>query len=106
MVWLHGGAHVIGSGTFPIFDGTQLARQGVIVVTINYRLGALGYFAHPALTAEADADAPLGNFGLMDQLVALRWVQANIGSFGGSGTGHPVRRVGRRGEHNDLIVDA
>ncbi len=83
MVWLHGGAHVIGSGTFPIFDGTQLARQGVIVVTINYRLGALGYFAHPALTAEADADAPLGNFGLMDQLVALRWVQANIGSFGG-----------------------
>ncbi|MGB2178085.1 MAG: carboxylesterase/lipase family protein [Hyphomonas sp.] len=83
MVWIHGGAHVIGSGTFPIFDGTQLARQGVIVVTINYRLGALGYFAHPALTAEADADAPLGNFGLMDQLAALRWVQANIASFGG-----------------------
>ncbi len=83
MVWIHGGAHVIGSGTFPIFDGTQLARQGVIVVTINYRLGALGYFAHPALTAEAEADAPLGNFGLMDQLAALRWVQTNIASFGG-----------------------
>lgn len=83
MVWIHGGAHVIGSGTFPIFDGTQLAKQGVVVVTINYRLGALGYFAHPALTAEVEAEAPLGNFGLMDQLAALRWVQTNIASFGG-----------------------
>lgn len=83
MVWIHGGAHVIGSGTFPIFDGTELARQGVIVVTINYRLGALGYFAHPALTNEAPPDAPLGNFGLMDQLAALRWIQQNIAAFGG-----------------------
>ena len=83
MVWIHGGAHVIGSGTFPIFDGTELARQGVIVVTINYRLGPLGYFAHPALTDEATTDTPLGNFGLMDQLAALRWVQQNIAAFGG-----------------------
>lgn len=83
MVWIHGGAHVIGSGTFPIFDGMELARQGVIVVTINYRLGVLGYFAHPALTAEATPDAPLGNLGLMDQLAALRWVQQNIAAFGG-----------------------
>ncbi|MDK2768116.1 MAG: carboxylesterase/lipase family protein [Sphingomonas sp.] len=83
MVWIHGGAHVLGSGTFPVFDGTALARQGVILVTINYRLGALGYFAHPALTAEAHRGELFGNFGLMDQLEALRWVQRNIGSFGG-----------------------
>lgn len=84
MVWLHGGAHVIGSGTFPAFDGSQLARDGVIVVTINYRLGALGYFAHPALTAEAAAsETPIGNYGLMDQIAALEWVRANIAAFGG-----------------------
>lgn len=83
MVWIHGGAHVLGSGTFPVFDGTALARQDIIVVTINYRLGLLGYFAHPALTAEAAPDAPLGNYGLMDQLAALEWVRANIAAFGG-----------------------
>ncbi len=83
LVWIHGGAHVIGSGGFPAFDGTHLARQGMIVVTLNYRLGLLGYFAHPALTAEAHTDAPLGNYGLMDQLAALQWVQDNIAAFGG-----------------------
>lgn len=83
MVWIHGGAHVIGSGTFPAFDGSALARQGVIVVTVNYRLGALGYFAHPALTRAAPKDEATGNYGLMDQLAALRWVQANIAAFGG-----------------------
>lgn len=83
IVWIHGGAHVIGSGTFPIFDGANLARQGAIVITINYRLGLLGYFAHPALTAEAPADAPLGNYGMMDQLAALRWVKENVAAFGG-----------------------
>ncbi|ASR50303.1 carboxylesterase/lipase family protein [Blastomonas fulva] len=83
MVWIHGGAHVIGSGTFPAFDGTALARQGVIVVTVNYRLGALGYFAHPALTRAAPKGEATGNYGLMDQLAALRWVQANIAAFGG-----------------------
>lgn len=83
MVWIHGGAHVVGSGTFPVFDGTAFARQGVILVTINYRLGALGYFAHPALTANAPRGEAIGNYGLMDQLAALRWVQANIAAFGG-----------------------
>lgn len=83
MVWIHGGAHILGSGTFPAFDGTAFARQGVILVTINYRLGALGYFAHPALTAEASRGELFGNFGLMDQLAALRWVRENIGNFGG-----------------------
>jgi para-nitrobenzyl esterase len=83
MVWIHGGANRLGSGVFPLYDGTNLATRGVVMVTINYRLGYLGYFAHPALTAEASADAPLGNYGMMDQLAALAWVQQNIAAFGG-----------------------
>lgn len=83
MVWIHGGAHVVGSGAFPVFDGTELARQGVVVITINYRLGLLGYFAHPSLTAEAGANEPFGNYGLMDQIAALQWVRDNIRVFGG-----------------------
>lgn len=83
MVWIHGGAHRVGSGSAPFYDGSAFARDGVILVTFNYRLGLLGYFAHPALTAEAGADAPLANYGTMDQLAALRWVQANIAAFGG-----------------------
>lgn len=83
MVWIHGGGHRVGAGSFPLYDGTALARQGVVLVTINYRLGLLGYFAHPALTAEAGADAPLGNYGFMDQITALEWVQRNIAAFGG-----------------------
>lgn len=83
MVWIHGGAHMIGSGTFPVFDGSAFASQRVMLVTINYRLGALGYFAHPALTAAAPRGEAVGNYGLMDQLAALRWVQENIAAFGG-----------------------
>lgn len=83
MVWIHGGAHRVGSGSFPIYDGTEMARQGVILVTINYRLGLLGYFAHPALTAAAKPGEPLGNYGTMDQIAALQWVHDNIASFGG-----------------------
>jgi para-nitrobenzyl esterase len=83
MVWIHGGGHRIGSGTFPLYDGAALARQGVVLVTINYRIGLLGYFAHPALTQEVSADAPLGNYGMMDQIAALEWVQRNIAAFGG-----------------------
>lgn len=83
MVWIHGGAHRIGSGGFAIYDGAALARQGVVVVTLNYRLGALGYFAHPSLTREAPASEPLGNYGMMDQVAALEWVHGNIARFGG-----------------------
>lgn len=82
MVWIHGGGHRIGSGTFTIYDGSALARQGVVLVTINYRIGLLGYFAHPALTREA-ARRPLGNYGMMDQIAALEWIQRNIAAFGG-----------------------
>jgi len=83
MVWIHGGAHRLGSGSARLYDGGELARQGVVVVSINYRLGLLGYFSHPALTAAAGPDEPLGNYGIMDELAALRWVQANIARFGG-----------------------
>lgn len=83
MVWIHGGALVMGAGSFPEFDGSAFARDGVVLVTLNYRLGALGFFAHRALTAEASAKAPLGNYGLMDQLAALAWVKRNIARFGG-----------------------
>jgi para-nitrobenzyl esterase len=80
MVWLHGGAFLVGSGSLPIFDGSALAKRGVVVVTVNYRLGRLGFLAHPQLTAEQSAS---GNYGLLDQIAALRWVQANIEAFGG-----------------------
>ena len=80
MVWLHGGGHRVGAGW--VYDGSNFARDGVIVVSINYRLGALGYLAHPALTREAHGSAT-GNFGQMDQIAALRWVRRNISAFGG-----------------------
>jgi para-nitrobenzyl esterase len=82
MVWIHGGGFVNGSGGASLYDGSALARQGVVVVTLNYRLGRFGFFAHPALTAQA-RDEPLGNYGLMDIIAALKWVRANIGRFGG-----------------------
>ncbi|CAN5141474.1 carboxylesterase family protein [soil metagenome] len=80
MVWIHGGAFIGGSGAS--VDGTQFAKQGVILVSVNYRLGRLGFFAHPALSKE-DPKAVVGNYGILDQIEALRWVQANIGAFGG-----------------------
>jgi para-nitrobenzyl esterase len=83
MVWIHGGAHRVGSGGGLVYDGAAFARDGVVLVTLNYRLGALGYFAHPALTKAAKADEPVGNYGLMDQIAALKWVQRNITAFGG-----------------------
>src|SRR6516162_1640695 len=79
MVWIHGGALVTGESND--YDPTALAEDGVTVVTINYRLGALGFLAHPAL---ADANGQSGDYGLMDQQAALRWVQRNIASFGGN----------------------
>jgi para-nitrobenzyl esterase len=82
MVWIHGGGFVNGSGTAKLYDGTALARQGVVVVTLNYRLGRLGFFAHPALTAEANG-APAGNYALMDIIQALNWVRDNARAFGG-----------------------
>lgn len=86
MVWIHGGGNTIGGADSPIYDGRHFAASGVVLVSIQYRLGAFGYLAHPALTAEAktlDGRAASGNYGLMDQIAALKWVQRNIAAFGG-----------------------
>lgn len=83
MVWLYGGGNVLGSSSLGAYDGSAFARDGVILVAVNYRLGALGFFAHPALTKAAGAREPLANYGLMDQIAALRWVKKNIKAFGG-----------------------
>ncbi len=82
MVWIHGGAFIMGSGAWPCYSGRALAQQGVIVVTLNYRLGRFGFFAHPALSHESHGE-PLGNYGLLDQIAALHWVRRNIAAFGG-----------------------
>lgn len=82
LVWIHGGGFTGGTGVTPEFDGQAFARSGVVLVNINYRLGRLGFFAHPALTKEAGGK-PGANFGLMDQIAALKWVQRNIAAFGG-----------------------
>lgn len=83
MVWIHGGGLNNGSGTADLYDGANLARRGVMVVTINYRLGRLGFFDHPALAAERGPGEPAGNYGLMDVIQALRWVRENASAFGG-----------------------
>lgn len=83
MVWIHGGGFTGGSGASPQNFGNSFAKQGVILVTINYRLGRLGYFAHPALSKE-NPNEPKGNYGYMDQIAALQWIQNNIESFGGN----------------------
>jgi para-nitrobenzyl esterase len=81
MVWIHGAGNRFGAGW--IYDGQSFARDGVVYVSVNYRLGALGLFAHPALTAAAGKDTPLANYTLMDQMAALAWVKANAKVFGG-----------------------
>ena len=80
MVWIHGGAFVFGSGSGS--SGVEFAKQGVMLVTFNYRLGRLGFFAFPALSLE-HPDEPKGNYAYMDQIAALQWVQRNIAAFGG-----------------------
>ncbi|HEY6352188.1 MAG TPA: carboxylesterase family protein [Candidatus Angelobacter sp.] len=82
MVWIHGGGFTRGSGTGTAYDGEILARKGVVLVTMNYRLGVFGFFAHPGLTQESGHHAS-GNYGLLDQIAALQWVQKNIAAFGG-----------------------
>jgi hypothetical protein len=99
MVWLHGGAYQSGTGN--TYDGAALVKKGVVVVTLNYRLGAMGYLAHPAFASE-DAHGSAGNYGLLDQIAALDWVRRNISRFGGDPRGSPcsasrpaVIRLGR-----------
>jgi para-nitrobenzyl esterase len=83
LVYIHGGGYVVGAASQPEYDGTNLAMRGAVIVTINYRLGIFGFFAHPDLTA-ASPHHTSGNYGLLDQIAALRWVRQNIASFGGN----------------------
>lgn len=82
MVWVHGGSFVAGSGAEARLDGTRLAREDVVVVTVNYRVGLFGYLAHPALSRESPHGSS-GNYGLLDLICALQWIKANIAGFGG-----------------------
>jgi para-nitrobenzyl esterase len=82
IVWIYGGGFVNGGSSPPTYAGAALARQGVVLVSFNYRLGRFGFFAHPQLTQQAH-DEPLGNYGYMDQLAALQWVKRNVAAFGG-----------------------
>lgn len=84
MVFVHGGGFTTGAGTLPLYDGTKLAvATGAVVVTINYRLGAFGFFSHPALRAEDPEHPSAGNYGIEDQIAAFRWVKNNAAGFGG-----------------------
>jgi para-nitrobenzyl esterase len=83
MVWMHGGSNTAGSGAQTTYDGISLASHGVILVTINYRLGVMGFFSHPEISKESGHRCS-GNYGLLDQLAALRWVRQNIAQFGGN----------------------
>ncbi len=83
LVWIHGGGNTAGSGVEALFHGEALAKRGLVYVTVNYRLGIFGFFAHPGLTKESPHHAA-GNYGLADQILALQWVQRNIARFGGN----------------------
>ena len=82
MVWFHGGGHSSGTGSARIFDGSAMAKKGVVMVTANYRLGPFGFLAHPALTAES-AEQASGNYGILDHVATLEWVRDNVAAFGG-----------------------
>jgi para-nitrobenzyl esterase len=82
LVWIYGGGFVSGGAAVPIYDGEAMAKMGIVFVSFNYRVGIFGFFSHPALTKESGKSAS-GNYGLMDQLAALKWVRRNISAFGG-----------------------
>jgi len=82
MVWIHGGGHQFGSSDFNYYQSNALPKKGVVLVTINYRLGAMGYMAHPALS-KTDPNGVSGNYGTLDQIAALKWVKDNISAYGG-----------------------
>lgn len=82
IVWIHGGGLLRGTSASPLYDGREFAQRGIVFVSVNYRLGILGWLAHPGLSAEAP-DRVSGNYGLLDQIAALEWVKRNVGAFGG-----------------------
>ncbi len=101
LVWFHFGGFQFGSASNPVYDGEVLAREGATVVGVNYRLNRLGFFAHPALSAESDHGVS-GNYGMLDQIAALHWVRDNIEAFGGDPTRVTVMGVSAGGHsvHN------
>lgn len=82
LVWIYGGGFVNGGSSPAVYDGSQFAKRGLVFVSFNYRLGRFGFFAHPALSKEGK-DGLLGNYGYMDQIAAMKWIQRNIAAFGG-----------------------
>jgi para-nitrobenzyl esterase len=98
LVYIFGGGFMAGDGSEPRYDGENLARRGLVVVTLSHRLGIFGFFSHPALAAESPQHAS-GNYGLMDQVAALRWVKANIAAFGGD-----PARVTSRGRVSRIVL--
>jgi para-nitrobenzyl esterase len=103
LVWIHGGGYYGGTGAQAGFDGANLARHGAVVVTLNYRLGVFGFFAHPELSAESPHGAS-GNQGILDQIAALRWVKDNIAAFGGDPQRVAVMGESAGGESVGLLV--
>lgn len=104
LVYIHGGALTEGSGSIDVYDGEELAKKGIIVITINYRLGPFGFLAHPELTAESPNHVS-GNYGYLDQIAALRWIRDNIAAFGGNPTKVTVAgQSAGAGSVNALIV--
>ena len=104
MVWIFGGGDVAGADSIAPNDGRFFARDGVILVAMNYRLGALGFFAHPALTREASPGEPLANYGLMDQIAALKWVRRNIARFGGDPSNVTIFGESAGGENVETLM--
>lgn len=105
LVWLHGGGFTNGSGSDPRSDGAALAARGAVVVTVNYRLGLLGYLAHPGLSA-ASPEGISGNYGLLDQIAALGWVRRNIAEFGGDPARVTLAGVSAGGSAASLLLTA
>jgi para-nitrobenzyl esterase len=104
MVWIFGGGDVAGADSIAPNDGRFFARDGVILVAMNYRLGALGFFAHPALTKDAKPGEPLANYGLMDQIAALQWVKRNIARFGGDPANVTIFGESAGGENVETLM--
>ncbi len=101
VVWFYGGAYVNGGASSRAYDGQSFARDGVIYVSLNYRLGRFGFFSHPALDGEDGNDAPAGNYAVMDQIAALEWVKRNIDRFGGDP--NQVTLVGESAGGNSIL---
>jgi para-nitrobenzyl esterase len=103
IVWIHGGGYFGGTASQAGYDGTNLAKRGVVVVTINYRLGIFGFFSHPALSAESPHKTS-GNQGMADQIAALRWVKNNIAAFGGDPSRVTIMGESAGGESVTILV--